>query len=115
MTAFSDDNDFVHTILSNAKGDSFKCWLRSESGKFTPESLRSTSDGFLTGFMVEPIVKPSWLIPGVIVTGVILGVTTALSMEPSFNYAIVGLDAELGEKIRFSFVINSEFSDNAKL
>lgn len=115
MTAFSDVTDFIQTKLSNIKGDSFKCWLRSESGKFTPESLRSTSDGFLTGFMVEPIVKPSWLIPGVIVTGLVLGVEATLSLEPSFNYAIVGLDEELGEKVRFSYVVNSEFSDNARL
>lgn len=110
--AFSDASDFVHTELTNIRGEYLKVWLKAENGKFTPDFLRNQSQGFLTGFMVEPLKKPSWLIPGCILTGEVLGILTTLTLEPSYNFPIVGLDDELGEKVRFSYVVNSEFKDN---
>jgi hypothetical protein len=111
MTAF-DSPEFIHSDLYNIRDEYIKCWLRPESGKFNPDFLRNESQGFLTGFMIEPQTKPSWLIPGCILTGTVLGVTLTLTLEPSFMFSIVELDLELGEKVRFSYVINSEFFDN---
>jgi hypothetical protein len=110
MTAFNTP-EFITTELTNIRGETIKCWIRAESGKFNPDFLRNESQGFLTGFMIEPTIKPSWLIPGCILTGEVLGLPTTLTLEPSYKSPIVEVDQELGEKIKFSYVINSEFSD----
>jgi hypothetical protein len=110
MTAFS-TSEFIYSDLSNIRDEYIRCWLRAENGKFTPDFLRNESQGFLTGFMINPTKKPIWLIPGCILTGDILGIPTTLTLEPSYRFSIEGLDDELGEKVRFSYVVNSEFSD----
>jgi hypothetical protein len=110
MTAFSTP-EFKQTTLTNVAGDSIICWLRFDSGKFEPDFLRNQSTGFMSGFMTEPKTKPEWLIPGCIMSGDVLGVKATLTLEPSFDSSIVEVDEELGEKIKFSYIVNSEFKD----
>jgi hypothetical protein len=111
MSVFSDD-EFVITELTNRDGELIKCWLRDNSSSTLLDLLRNDSTGTLKGYMVEPDVKPNWMIPGTILKGVVLGVECYLTLQPSFKSSIGEIDLELGEKVIFSFSSTSEFSDN---
>jgi hypothetical protein len=110
MTAFF-TADFIQTELANLKGDKFICWLRPQSGRYTPDLIRASSNGGFTGYMIEPTVKPDWLIPGVIVFGTVLGSPVSLTLQPSFKSAIKEIDEELGERLDFTFEMSTEFKD----
>lgn len=105
------DPTFKRTVLINRDSETITCWLKSESGRFSRDALVSQSLGNLRGYMIEPLKKPQWMIPGVILRGVVLGVPCVLTLEPSFESPIEGLDDELGEALNFSYVINTEYTD----
>lgn len=108
-TVFSDSTDFIQQTLTTADGKVITCWLRNESGNYRSDLLMNDSQGYLTGFMTNPTKKPSWMVPGVIFYSTVLGLQSVLTLEPSYNFSIVDLDDELGEKVRFSFVVSVEY------
>lgn len=112
MTTVFADDEFVSTDLTNRDGTVIRCWLRDSSSSVLLDLLRNDSNGTIKGFMVDPPNKPDWMVPGVILKGVVLGVECYLTLQPSFKFAIAGIDEELGEKVSFSFSTSTEFNDN---
>lgn len=110
VTAFSSD-EFIKIELINGFGEKILVWLKNDTATFNSDFLTNNSTGFLSGFMVEPPKKPNWMIPGVILSGLVLGIPCTLTLEPSFTLPIAGVDEEIGEKVRFSFVVSTEYQD----
>lgn len=108
-TAF-DDADFLRCELTNAKG-TIICTMRNESGRYQPDLIRQNSSGDITGRMIDPPKRPDWLIPGTILYGIVQGYKLSLTLEPIIPSRIAGLTDELGEKLRFSYVVVAEFKD----
>lgn len=109
MTAF-DDEIFLKCRLFNPKGEII-CTMKDESGRYQPNLLRQNSTGNIVGRMINPITRPDWLVPGCILYGIVQGYKMALTLEPIIPSRISGLTEELGEKLRFSYVVVTEFKD----
>jgi hypothetical protein len=111
MTIF-DDGLFIKSELKTIDGKTIiNCTLRdSDSGRFLDELVRSDSKGFVVGRMVSPPRRPDWMVPGTIFKSEIQGLKLTLTLQPTVQSRISGVTDILGEKIKFSYVVVSEFS-----
>jgi hypothetical protein len=106
---------FTKNTLSTTDGlNSIICWLKSENGdRFSPDLLRNQSNGFVSGYLVQPAFKPQWLIPGIVLRGVINQdfIEYIFTVEPSINISIPKARKKLGDPIRFSWILATEYRD----
>lgn len=109
-TVFSDPI-FIKTELTANDGKKIICTLRDQSGRYLADLLRNDSKGFCNGYLVDPSITPAWLVPGTVLYGVVNGLKCVLTVEPSIQSNILGLDKILGNTISFSYVVTTEFSD----
>ena len=110
MTIFNDDL-FIKSELITLDGKRIICTLRDNlSGRYLSELTNSDSKGFCVGRMIDPFVLPGWMIPGTIFKSDIQGLKVTLTLQPSIQSRISELQSILGDKVRFSYMIVSEFT-----
>ena len=104
---------FTQSKLQTLDGvHSFECWLKSENGdRFSPDLIRNQSEGFVLGYLTEPPLKPNWLIPGLVMKGKINDSNTdyIFTVEPTVNSGIYKVRKKLGDEIRLSWILASEY------
>lgn len=110
MTIFADDTFIKSSLTTADKKNSVICTLRDGQGSINLDFLRQDSKGTLVGRMVEPAIKPDWLVPGTILYGEVGGLKVVLTLEPGVRSRIAGMSQELGDKLKFSYVTITEFS-----
>lgn len=106
---------FTKTELKTIDGENqITCFLKSENGdRFSPDLLRNQSSGFVSGYLVVPAFKPSWLIPGVVLKGKINkgSIEYFFTIEPTINLPIEKARKRLGDPVRFSWILATEYRD----
>lgn len=112
MTVF-DDELFISTDLYTVDmKNHITATLKDPiSGRFIPDLLRNDGTGFLVGRMIEPVNIPHWMAPGTIFLMVSeqQEFTATLTYQPIAQSRIKGITDLLGAKVRFSYVVTSEF------
>ena len=115
MATVYSDPIFIKYELTTADGKNrIICTLSDQTGRYIADLLRQDSKGFAVGNMIDPVVIPDWMVPGVVFYGVVGGLKTVLTLEPTIQSRISGLQQILGDKVRFSYVSVSEFNDGIK-
>lgn len=114
MSTVFNDPIFIKTELTTNDGkNKIICTLRDQSGRFiTKDLLRNDSKGFCNGYLVNPPVTPDWLVPGTVLYGTINGLKTVVTVEPTVQSNIKGLQTILGDRVLFSYVTITEFSSD---
>ena len=106
---------FSRSVLSTIDNlNSIVCWLKTETGdRFSPDLLRNQSQGFVSGYLIEPAFKPSWLIPGVVLKGKINNgdVEFIFTVESTINLGIEKARKKLGDEIRLSWILATQYKD----
>ena len=106
---------FTKTELKTIDGiNKIVCFLKSENGdRFSPDLLRNQSSGFVNGYLIFPPFKPDWLIPGVIIKGKINNglIEYVFTIEPTINLPIEKARKKLGDQVRFSWILATEYRD----
>lgn len=113
-TVFSDDLFLKCDLFTVDKSRKIIATLKDPvSGRYIPDLLRQDGTGFLIGRLVDPVHIPEWL-----KSGTVLIMDTdeqnfraALTFQPIAQSRIRELTDLLGDKVRFSYVVTSEFSD----
>jgi hypothetical protein len=109
-TVFSDDLFKKSELFTTDKKNKVVCSLKDASGKYAGDLVRQDSKGFVIGRIINPSSIPEWLIPGTVLKGVVNGLPMILTMEPQIQSRVQGTSDILGDKIKFSYVVVSEFS-----
>jgi hypothetical protein len=111
MTSIFADNLFLKSTLTTAdKKNTIVCTLRDSQSRYLADLLRQDSKGSLVGRIVDPAEIPGWLVPGTVLYGVVQGMQMTLTYDGVIQSRIEGLTDLLGDKVRFSYVVTSEFS-----
>lgn len=110
MSVVFEDDLFKKSILyTSDKKRSIACTLKDNQGRYAGDMLRQDSKGSVIGRMIEPAITPDWLVPGTVLNGEVNGFKLILTVEPVIQSRIKGLSEILGDKVRFSYVVVSEF------
>lgn len=110
MPTVFEDPLFSQISLKTGDNKEIKVILDDERGTFNPGLNRNDSEGFCTGNMVNPEKIPAWMIPGTIFTGTVYGFKMTLTFEPILQSSVALVSDILGDEVRFSYVIVSEFN-----
>jgi hypothetical protein len=83
------------------------------SGRFIPDLLRQDGTGILIGRLVEPPIIPDWMKPGTVLkmSSKDQQFQATLTYQPTAQSKIAGLVHILGSKVRFNYVVTTEFKD----
>lgn len=108
-TVFSDPVFNQTTLQTLDKRRSIICTLKGDEGRTQLDLTRVDSEGFITGWMIEPASVPDWMVPGTILTGKVQGLPLSLTFQATIQSNIAGLDELLGDKVRFRFSVTTEF------
>lgn len=112
MSTVFNDSIFIKTeLVTNDGKNRIICTLRDQSGRYLADLLRNDSKGFCNGRLVDPPITPDWLVPGTVLYGTVNGLKTVVTVEPSIQSRINGLANITGDRVRFSYVTVTEFSN----
>lgn len=113
-TVFADETFLKCELFTMDNSRSIICTLRDPaSGRFEPDLLRQIGRGFLNGRMVSPANIPNWLESGSILKldSIEQSFKAILTYQPTAQSRINRLRDILGDKVRFSYVVVTEFKD----
>jgi hypothetical protein len=115
MTTIYSDDIFLKCTLYTVDGTKKVIATLGDpiSGRFTPDLLRQDGTGVLIGRLVEPPTIPDWLKPGTILkmNNSEQQFQATLTYQPIAQTKIKGLVNILGSKVRFTYIITTEFKD----
>lgn len=113
-TVFEDNIFYKCELFTVDKSKSILATLRDPvSGRHIPDLLRNDGTGFLTGRLIKPETIPEWLKNGVvfIMNSEDQRFNATLTYQPIAQTRIKGLTEILGDKIKFNYVVTTQYKD----
>lgn len=110
MATVFQDKLFIKTeLVSVYNAHKITLSLKEAAGRFNGDLLRSDSTGYLEGFMVSPTKIPSWMVPGIVLIGMVQGMKCVCTYEGVVQSNISILSDILGDRVKFSYTTTSEY------